>query len=101
MGLRGAHVQKLRGVVPLVEGFSLLQTVVALQAQQLALHGFGQGLGQLRLAHARFAFQKQRPLQLERQKNRCSEAPIGKIAALTQRVNQGVDGGEEVHGVHQ
>ena len=57
--LRGAHVQQLRGVVPLIQGFALLQAVVALQANQGAAQGGSQSLGQLGFAHTGLAFEQQ------------------------------------------
>ena len=86
--LRGAHVQQLRGVVPFVQGFALLQAVVALQADQGAAQGRGQGLGQLGFADAGFAFKQQRALQLECQKHGGGQAPLGKIPGLAQGVNE-------------
>ena len=90
--LRGAHVQQLRGVVPFVQGFALLQAVVALQADQGAAQGGGQRFGQLGFAHAGFAFKQQRALQLERQKHRRGQAPLGKIPGLAQGVYECVYG---------
>ena len=51
-----AHVQQLSGVVPFVQRFALLQAVIALQANQLALQRDTQGFCQLGFADARFAF---------------------------------------------
>ena len=94
-GLHSAHVQQLGGVVPLVKRFTLLQTVITLQAQQLALQCQRQGFGQLGFANARLAFQQQRSLQLEREKHCCSEPPVGKIPGLLQPENQRVDAGKQ------
>ena len=67
-------------VVPLVERLALLQAVVALQAQQLALQGARQRLGELGLADAGLAFEQQRALQLERQEDGGGEAAVGEVA---------------------
>ena len=56
--LRGTHMQQLRGVVPFVQRFALLQAVVTLQAQQLPLQSQPEGLGEFGLAHAGFTFEQ-------------------------------------------
>ncbi|MCY1531546.1 hypothetical protein D9M68_667750 [compost metagenome] len=96
-GFGRAHVQQLRGVVPFIERLALLHAVVALQAQQLAVQGRRQRLGQLGLADARLAFEQQRTLQLEREEYRSGQAAVGKVAGLPQAVGKGVDGRED-HG---
>jgi hypothetical protein len=88
--LHSPHVQQLRGVVPFVQRLALLQPVVALQAQQLALQRLRQRLGQLGLAHAGLAFQQQGALQLERQEHGRGQAAVGKVAHALQRLLQGV-----------
>jgi hypothetical protein len=75
-------VQQLRGVVPFVERLALLQPVVALQAQQLALQRLRQRLGQLGLADAGLAFEQQRALQLQREEHGRGQAPVGEVAGL-------------------
>jgi len=61
--LGGAHVQKLRGVVPLVQRLALLEAVVALQPDQAARQHARERLRKRRLADARLAFEQQRALQ--------------------------------------
>ena len=58
----GAHVQQLGGVIPLVQCLALLQAVITLQAQHLALQGDAERFGQLGLADAGLAFKQQRTL---------------------------------------
>ena len=56
--LHGAHVQQLRGMVPLVQRFALFQSVVALQADQRPPEHGGKGFGEFGLAHTRLAFEQ-------------------------------------------
>ena len=51
----GLDSQQLLAVVPLIQSLRLVQALVALQAHQLAVEVLGQRLGQLGLAHARWA----------------------------------------------
>ena len=87
-------MEQLRGVVPFVERLAQLEAVVALQAQQGALQGDRQRLGQLGLADAGFAFQQQRALQPQGQEDGGGEAAVGEVAGGLQAGLQGVDGGE-------
>ena len=86
--LSRAHVQQLRGVIPFVQGFALLQAVVTLQAQHVTLQSQAQGFGQFGFADPGLALQQQRALQLERQKNRSSQAAIRKIPDRLQGPDQ-------------
>ncbi len=58
--LCGAEVQELARVVPLVERLGDVETLEALQTQELRSAPARQGLGHLGLAHAGLAFQEQR-----------------------------------------
>ena len=93
----GTHVQQLGCVIPFVERLALLQPVVTLQADQLALQRQGQRLGQFGLADARLAFEQQRSLQFERQEHGSRQAPVGKVTGVLQSLRQGVYGGERCH----
>ena len=55
--------EELALVVPLVERGVLIETFVALQADQLGAMHCGKRLGHFGLADARFALEQQRPLQ--------------------------------------
>ncbi len=92
--LRGAHVQQLRRVVPLVQGLALLHAVVTLQAQHGTAQHLGQRLGQLGLAHARLAFEQQRALQLHGEKDGGGELARRVVTHALQGVGQVVDAGE-------
>ena len=91
------HVQKLRCIVPLIKRFALLQAVIALQANELALECDTESLCQLCLAHTRLAFQQQGPLQLECQKYSSRQAAVCKVASVLQGSCQSVNGLEENH----
>ena len=58
-------MQQLGSVVPFIQRFALLQAVIALQANELALQCDAKRLGQLGFTDAGFALQQQRALQLE------------------------------------
>ena len=90
-----AHVQQLRGVIPFVERFALLQAVIALQADQFSLQRQRQRFGQLGLADARLAFKQERTLQAQGQKYGRGQAPVGKVAGLLQGLGQGIDAGKK------
>ena len=95
--LRGTHVQQLGGVVPFVQGFALLQPVVALQAQQLPAQHFGECLGEFGLADAGLAFEQERALQLERQKNSRGQPAVGVVAGRLKGSHQGINTGKIGH----
>ena len=62
-----ANREHLGGVVPLVDGGSRVEALVALQAQLAAAQGLGQRRGKLSLAAAGLAFQQQRAAEGEAQ----------------------------------
>ena len=86
--LRGADVQQLARVVPLVDGVGDVQPLVALKADQPGPAGAGQRLGQLGLADARLALQEQGLLDRQRQEDGRREAPLGQIGLAQERVLQ-------------
>ncbi len=75
-------VQELLGVFPLVERLGLIQPFVALQADQLAPGGAGDGFGQLGLAYARRAFRQQRFAQLLAEEHDRGDFIAGNILLL-------------------
>jgi hypothetical protein len=85
------HVKQLRRVIPFVEGFALLQAVIALQPNETALQGGRQGFGQLGLAHAGLALEQQGPAQAQRQEHGRGQPTISKITGLHQGRKQVVD----------
>ena len=90
---RQADLDHLPRVVPLVDRGGHVEPLVTLQADQGALQRLGQYARDLRLADTRFAFQKQRPLQLEREEQRRRQAAIRDIAAGRQEVERSINGG--------
>jgi len=57
------HVQQLPGVVPFVERPRIVEALVALQPDQLATGGGGQGLGEFGLADAGRTLEQQWPVE--------------------------------------
>ena len=84
--------EKLALVVPLVKGSVLVEAFVALQADQLArMHG-GERLGDLGLADAGLAFEKERALEEIHQPQRHRQLAVGDIADLGQALGDGFAG---------
>ena len=94
-GLGGADRDHLRGVVPLIDGGGDVEALVALQADQPAAERGGQHLGDLGLADAGLAFEKQRPAHLQRQIKHGAERAVGEIFGLGQKRDGGVDRGRQ------
>jgi hypothetical protein len=90
--LRGADVQQLAGVVPLVDGVRDVEPLVALQADHAGARGARQRLGQLGLPDPRLALQQQRLLDRQRQEDGRREPPLGQIGLFEERVLQLADG---------
>ncbi len=84
-GFRHADFDHLALVIPFVHGRCDVQAFVALQADQLAAEDLRQHLGDLGLAYAGFAFQKQRPAHAQREKHRRRQRPLGNIFALREQ----------------
>ena len=91
-GFCGADRNHLFGKVPLVDGGRGIKPLIALQADQAAAKGGGQCLGNLGLAGARLAFQKQRAPQPKRQKGHRGQRPAADIVLAGQKLLNGVDG---------
>ena len=62
----GADRDHLRGVIPLIDRRGDVEALVTLQADQATAQRGGQDLGDLGLADAGLAFQKNRPAHLQR-----------------------------------
>src|SRR4051794_19934181 len=67
VGGLGLDAQELLAVVPLVQRFGLVETLVALEADQLATGGAGERLGELRLADAGRPLDENRLAELARE----------------------------------
>ena len=87
-------VQQLFAVLPLVQGFGLVQALVALQAQQGQVQQPGGGLGQLRLADPRRTLDQHGFAQPDGQKHRGGNARTTDIAELRKAAFDGFDGAE-------
>src|SRR5690606_12523865 len=77
--VRRADREHLARVVPLINRVRDVQSLIALQANQVGAEDRGQNLGDLGLADAGLAFEQQRLGQLQRQENRRREARVGDI----------------------
>src|SRR5215210_5924595 len=83
-GFCGADVEQLAGVVPLVDGLVDVYPLVALQADQGRLKDAGEDFGDLGLAYPRFAFEEQRPSELEGEEDRGGEPFVSQVIVLAQ-----------------
>ncbi len=78
-GLEQANFEQLPRVVPFVERVRDVEAFVALQPDELGAQSRRQRLGDLGLADARFAFEKQRPAKLQREVDRHHERAVGDV----------------------
>jgi hypothetical protein len=62
-----------------------------LQADEVATQRRGQDLGDLGLAHAGLAFEKQGPAHLQREKQHGRERTVGQIIGRRKQIEGGVD----------
>jgi len=74
--LPAPNLQYLASVVPLVDRLIYVQSLVALQANQLGAQSVGQGACDLGLADTGFPLQEQGPLQLHRQEYGHCQRPV-------------------------
>src|SRR5580692_10594944 len=91
----GLDTQNLLGVVPLVEGTGLVDTFVALQADQTRSSGLRDGAGQLGLTNTGRAFDQKRLAEPVGQENRGGGGGIGQVAGFGQPTTDIVDIGEQ------
>ena len=89
--LRGAQVQQLPRVVPLVHGVRDVEALVALQPDQARVRRARERLGGLGLADARLALEQERLLEREREEERGRETAVGQVVGRPQRLLQLVD----------
>ena len=91
-GFGQPDVHQLSADIPLIGGLGNVQTFVTLQPDEWSLDQRRQGFGQLRLANACFALEKQRPAQLQAEKERSAQSAIGHIAERRQAILKCVNG---------
>ena len=90
-GFRKPDRDHLRGAVPFIDRGGNVEALVALQADQLAPKRRRQHLGDLGLADAGLAFEKQRPAHAQRQIRHGRERALGEIAARGQELEHRID----------
>ena len=95
--LRGADVQQLARVVPLVDGVGDVEPLVALEPDQARVGRRRERLRRLGLADAGLALEQQRLLERERQEERRREAAVGQVVRGAQRGLELVDRAEGAH----
>ena len=83
----------LRGVIPFIDRGRNVEPFVALQPDQPPSERLRQHLGDLGLADAGLALEKQRPAHLESQKQHGRERPVADIMAGGEQRQRVVDGG--------
>ena len=94
-GLGEPDRHHLRGIVPLVDRGGDVETLVALQADQLAAERGGEHLGDLGLADARLAFEQQRPAEPQAQEHDRRQRALGDIMGARQHRQRLVDRSRE------
>src|SRR5918997_881736 len=87
-GFGGADVEELARVIPLVDGLIDVYALVALQADEGRLEDAGENLGDLGLADPCFAFEEQRPSELEGEEDRGREPFVRQVIVLSQPHSQ-------------
>ena len=90
-----ADLDHLRHRVPFVDGGGDVEALIALQADQRAIERARQNLGDLGLADAGLAFEKQRALHPQRQEQHGREVAAGDVVGLGQEPQRIVDRGGE------
>ena len=90
-GFGGADGDHLGWKVPFVDGAGGIQPLVALQPDQPATEARGDGLGDLGLAHAGLALEKERPAEAEGQEGHGGKRPAADIVLALQHLLHGVD----------
>ena len=92
--LRGADVQQLPRVVPLVDGVRDVEALVALEADQPRAERLRDRLRGLGLADPRLAFEQQRLLELQREEERRRQPAVVRYDAPRERRLELVDRGK-------
>ena len=91
-GLDGAQMEDLAGEVPVVEGLAGVDALVALQSDQVEVEGFGERLGEGRLAGARLALEQQGTMHREGEVADGGQTVVGEVAGPAEPFSQ-VGGG--------
>ena len=78
-------------IVPFVDGGCGVETFVALEPNEPPSEPSGEDLGDLGLADAGLAFEKQRTRHSQRQEDRRREAAIGDVVLLPEEIERCVD----------
>ena len=92
--LRGADVQELARVVPLVDGVRDVEALVALEPNQARVESSRERLRGLGLADAGLTFEEHRLLEREPEEQRRREAAIGEVVRPAERDVELVDRAE-------
>ena len=87
-GLGEPDRHHLRGIVPFVDRGRDVEALVALQADQLAPERRGEHLGDLGLADARLAFEKQRPAEAQAQEHDRRQRAVGDVGRAEQQLER-------------
>jgi len=89
--LERTDVKHLACVIPLLDGAVHVQPLEALKPYERTLEKHGERLGDLRLAHAGFAFKQKRLVELEHEENRGGQRAVGNVGVLAERLLQFVN----------
>jgi hypothetical protein len=92
--LHQTNVHHLARVVPFVNGVARIQSLIALEPDEIGFQDGGEDFRHLGLAHSRFSFEKERLLDPERQEYRGGQPAVGNVLLPPQRLFDRFDGGE-------
>ena len=84
-GLEDAQLEELPRVVPLVHGVRDVETLIALESDEIGTERRGNGAGERGLADAGFALEEQRTPETESQEQRDREPSIGDVMLCGER----------------
>lgn len=94
------RVQELLGILPLIESFGLVQSFVALEADEVTAERAGDGFGQFSFADAGGSFGEQGFAQLLRQVDGCGDFVAGDVLLFAKAVVGLFDGLVSARCVH-
>ena len=81
-------MQELPRVVPLVQGLARVDSLVALQSDQVRPEDGGERLGRLRLSDSGFTLEQQRTVHLEREVHPDRQAVIAQVVRFSETRGQ-------------
>ena len=84
--LHEPDLQQLPRVVPLVHRVVHVQSLIALQADEVGVESGGQRAGDFGFADAGLAFQKQRALQFQSQEDGNGQSPVGYVRLVPEQI---------------